>query len=382
MDDIIEATDQGKSTTLILLDFSKAFDTIGHSLLCAKLHYYCFSNELSALIRSYLSNRTQFVRLNDETSQSKSVIKGVPQGSILGPLLFMLYTMDLGRCVDNCSIHQFADDTQIYSSYTSEDAKRVFTCLNASLESISNYSMRHGLKLNPSKSAVINFGNTLSDLALDIVLDNVKIQSMETVKNLGIYIDKDLRFRAHVKHLIQKAFGALRALYKSKHILNKGLRKNLCETLVLSHANYADVVYGPCLDVRSSSRIQKIQNSCIRFICKVPRRDHISPKLVELKWLNMFNRRKLHIATFVHGVLERGSPHYLKEKLKRRELVHDLNTRNTHLLDIPRHKTTLFKRSFSYNAANVYNSVPHSIQVKSVLGFKKSYKQYLLKQLV
>ena len=276
----------------------------------------------------------------------------------------MLYTMDLNEVVsDNCSIHQFADDTQIYASYNRENAEQIFSSLNNTLKKIYDYSIRHGLKLNPSKSVTINFGNVLSGMDLNIILNGVSIQPAKTIKSLGVYIDRDLRFRTQVKSIVQRSYASLKSLYSNRHILSRDLKKRLCEALVLSHTNYGDLVFGPCLDVLSSSRVQKIQNSCIRFIYNLRRRDHVSHKLVELGWLNMHNRRKLHLASFVRRVLETGLPTYIRERLKHRVLVHDVDTRNAHLLDIPKHKTSIFKRSFSYSAVSVYNSIPQSIKV-------------------
>ena len=123
--DILKARDVKKLTALILLDFSKAFDTINHELLCCKLKYFGFDGISVSFFQSFLSNRSQIVQLNNNRSVSKSLINGVPQGSILGPLLFIIYTSDLAKSLLHSQCHFYADDTQVYSSFTEDDSTQI-----------------------------------------------------------------------------------------------------------------------------------------------------------------------------------------------------------------------------------------------------------------
>lgn len=377
LDDILTELDTGKGASLLLLDYTKAFDTLGHDLLLAKLHYYGFSENVVELVGSYLSNRCQCVVLDEAQSDALPLSRGVPQGSILGPLLFLIYTADLKNNVVDCELHQFADDTQIYATYTAENAAAVYNNINSALEKISKYSLNHGLQLNLGKTQMICFGRVPLAKGLSVKLNNEIIHPLKTVKNLGLALDCDLRFRNHVNSIVQKSYTALRGLYRNKNIMSQALKRSLCDSLVLSHANYADIVYGPCLDVHSSSRIQKIQNSCVRFICSLDRGEHISPWLKELKWLNMYERRRLHLATFVHKLIKLQTPLYLKSKLKLRQTVHSRDTRNINQLYLPQYKTSLYRRSFTYSAVSLYNSLPSALIAKSLGSFRSGFRDLL-----
>nr|CAI5852316.1 unnamed protein product [Callosobruchus analis] len=381
LDDILRATDQGEITALILLDFSKAFDTLGRNLLLSKFHYYGFSEIIIRFFESYLSNRCQYVSIDGRVSSTRPVTKGVPQGSILGPLLFLLFTIDMDVNVKDCTLHQFADDVQVIRSFPKEDLYIASADINITLENIYKYSCKHGLRINPHKTAAVCFGNIPADLtdSLNLTINGNKIQPCDTVKCLGLKIDSKLRFRQHVNSIISKCYLTLKNLYQSRSFLTFPLRKQLCESLVLSHLNYADTIYGPCLDSNSAARIQRMQNACIRFLFSLSRRDHVLDKLAQLGWLNMQKRRKLHLVCLVHKVMLHKTPSYLCDKLHPASEIHNVNTRNTHLLLIEKHKTSLYKRSFSYNAASMYNEIPTNFKdLPNHQTFKNRVKEYLL----
>lgn len=382
LDDILKAYDEGKTSALVLLDFSKAFDLVNHRLLCAKLKFLNLSDCCRDLIESYLQDRDQYVSVEGVESSKMTLNRGVPQGSILGPLLFVIYTCDLGLVLQECKGHQYADDTQIYISYTKEHKTKAQEMLQTSLDNIAKYSVEHGLKLNGSKTKILFFGphRNENNALLRVTVNDEAIEITKMVKNLGLYLDNDLRFREHVKVIIQRGYMALRNLYRSKSFLNRKIRKNLCDSLVLSYANYCDIVYGPCLDVTSSKKLQTLQNSCVRFIWGLNRRDHCSEYINQMEWLRMANRRDLHLACMIHKVVSNQTPVYLFEKLRFRYMDHNRNTRNNYLLSIPQHRSGIFERSFSYISAKLYNSIPSEIKAKGIHSFKYSLKIFLLRQ--
>lgn len=379
-DDIARGVDDKKTTALTLLDYSKAFDTVNHDLLCAKLKYYGFNTSALNLIKNYLTNRTQSIILDCAVSSALPVISGVPQGSIIGPLLFILYTSDVCSQLQYCRSHQYADDTSVYLSFTKDDALQAQVQLNSDLSNIQTYSVRNSLVLNPQKSVLIYFGND-SDWAatnLNITLDGVRLPVVSNVKSLGLTLDSKFRFREHVNKIIQKCYLALRNLFRNKAFLNRELKKKLSDTLVLSLTNYADIVYGPCLDVKTVGRLQKIQNSCIRLIFNLSRRDHVSDKIKDIGWLNLHYRRQLHLVCFVHKLLKTKCPDYLFKKLNFRHLLHNINVRNQYLLNTPRYRTTFFRRSFSYSSSKLYNTVPTEFKDYSPQRFKTSMYNFFL----
>ncbi|KAL3286901.1 hypothetical protein HHI36_001387 [Cryptolaemus montrouzieri] len=146
---------------------------------------------------------------------------------------------------------------------------------------IYSYSKSHSLKINLDKTQAICFGDIDITNVRPISINRSVISCSRIVKSLGVFVGQNMRFREHILLICKKSYMALRSLYLNNDVLNPSLRRALCESLVLSHANYADVLYGPCLDVVSSNRIQKIQNCYVRFILSLPRRENISPKLRE-----------------------------------------------------------------------------------------------------
>lgn len=382
LDDIIEAADRGETSALVLLDYSKAFDTLDHRLLCAKLRSFGFDDRTILFFENYLSGRSQIVQVDGKRSRSRPVNRGVPQGSILGPLLFVIYTTDMNSSVTDCDIQRYADDTQLRLSFHKSSAVEANEKMTQCLTSVYNYSCNNGLKLNPSKSTVIFFGPN-SDWAADninVTMVGSVLPAVRECRNLGVLFDSTLRFRGQVAKVVQKSYISLRNLYKTKHVLNASLRRNLCESLVLSHTNYCNFVYGPCLDLQGKTRLQRIQNSCIRFVYGLRARDHVSHKLTELKWLKIADKLKLHFACFLNRLIQTGTPEYLFGKLSFRHCTHSLSTRNNNMLNIPRHRTALFQRSFSYLAPKIYNTelVKNNLIMSSLSTFRTKYKSFLL----
>ena len=181
-DDIIRACDKKMASILILLDFSKAFDRINHNLLVSKLKYYGFDIESCKIIKSYLYNRYQTISYNDMHSDRASILSGVPQGSVLGPLLFLIYTSDILKSLKCCNVQAFADDTQIYC----DDIKEAERNINYDLQIISNLSEKHNLKLNSTKSCMMIFGNQGKINAIkndnNLYINNTRLDIVECTK--------------------------------------------------------------------------------------------------------------------------------------------------------------------------------------------------------
>lgn len=385
-DEILHALDNGLVSVLVLLDFSKAFDTINHKLICTKLKYYGFLPPAISLLTSYLSDRSQKVVVNNVSSLNLSIMSGVPQGSILGPLLFIIYTTELLNSLSHCKVQAYADDTVIYKHFSIDNCAHSVLCVNSELSKINRLSIDHELKLNSNKSKVMLFGNKNK---INYVMENFEFNVdgslLPVVKEancLGVTLDSNFRFKGHTKKLLQRAYSSLKLLYSNRHLLNCKLRIMLCDSLVLSHFNYCDFIYGPCMDQLDKNRLQKVQNSCCRMVFGLRKFDHISHKLKDCNWLNMCNRREHHMCNFVHKILNSTNSSYiLKSKFILRSGIHDRNTRFKNKFVIPQHHSSMFKRSFSFNAVSIYNSLPEQFKIYNINKFKYKHKEYLyLKQ--
>nr|CAH7755416.1 unnamed protein product [Callosobruchus chinensis] len=229
-DDILRGMDNKQATVLVLLDFSKAFDTLNHKLLIAKCKHIGFDLISLRWLKCYLNDRHQYVTIRSKTSSKKPVCSGVPQGSVLGPLLFLIYTFDLINAIKNCSVQLYADDTQIYHSFNPEEHEYASTLINEDLINICSYADKHNLRLNAAKSTCMIFCSKkkreLLKSLVAIKIHSERLNFSPCVKNLGLYLDEDLRFQEHVRHLSIACYLKIKLLYANKAILTKKIRKH------------------------------------------------------------------------------------------------------------------------------------------------------------
>lgn len=218
-DDIFRSLDSGNVTALVLLDYSKAFDTLDHNLLLTKLKYFGLHDSALILLNNYLSNGKQRVRLAFTFSEYSDVNQGVPQGSILGPLLFPLYTCDFSEFLTVCKSHQYADDTQIYHSFQLFNVNKAIRNINSDLDTIVKVSKSHKLVLNGSKSKLLLFGMP-DHQCMEVIIDGTLVVPSSCEKNLGILLDNQLKFKNHVSSVLQKAYYKLKVLYMHANILS------------------------------------------------------------------------------------------------------------------------------------------------------------------
>lgn len=358
-DDIIQATDRGEVTVLVLLDLTRAFDTVHHPSLISILQNVGLSQRGVNLLGAYLSGRKQQVILNDQKSKILHISNGVPQGAILSPLLFSIYTSGLPSRLKHCKYHLYADDTQIYLSFPSSQAVTAEEKLNYDLRNICSFAKTHHLFINPSKTQVIVFGpkkdrNRIAS-SLDISIESQKLLPAKHVKNLGVIFDDDLRFATYISNLVKKAVIALKSIYVHRENIDTATRSLLCESLVLSFFNYGDVIYAKCITKYASNRIQMVQNSCTRLIYGMRGRRGVSHKLKSTNTINMSNRRILHSVLFYRNIIKFETPSYLYNRVRFRHQEHQINIRRNCLLSIPKHRLEKFKQGFSYNISKILN---------------------------
>ena len=274
-EDILESLEDSEISIMIFLDFSKAFDTVNHRLLLEKLKILGFDDPSCAWIKSYLSNRYQCVKMGDNVSEWKLIKNGVPEGSILGPLLFTILTSDMRKCFHFGSYHEYADDTTEYKNTTVENINESIQDINKDMERVAEYCKDNILKLNEGKCECLIIASKhnhakLSEIILNPIIINDKlIERVKFARSLGIRIDELLSWTKQVNTCIGRAIGKFKEFSNCKRMLSFDAKKNLCEAMVLSQFNYADTVYMNMNKILQY-KIQKIQNLCIRFIfnCK------------------------------------------------------------------------------------------------------------------
>jgi len=386
-DSVLRAFDNHSLSALVALDFSKAFDTVNHDLLLAKLRYYNLSNLAISLLRSFLLNRSQSVLVRNPLpllSSALTIPSGVPQGSILGPLLFNIFVADLPSLPTASRLYMYADDVLALISFTIPEAQQAAKSLNNDLGLISDWSKANGLHLNPTKSSILvtGFPSLLSRLhSFDIHIQHTSLEPRPSIRILGLYVDSSWSFEHHVTMKCRLAYSRLKMLFPLRHILSVPQKLLVTQSLIVSLFDYADVVYIPCLNKRLLHRIQLIQNSCLRLSYGIRKYDHISPSYQRSGWLNIYQRFIVHLCCTIYKTLHSNTPLYLRDLLHLNIESHSgmsIDTRHQNLLSCPSHHTKKFQNAFSYSSAKFYNSLPPHIRAETSLSsFKSKLTQFI-----
>ena len=386
-DDIYECLENSELVFLVLLDYSKAFDCANHRLILAKLKAAGFRDDALTWVSSYLSDRKQKVCTNNGESGWSSVSNGVPQGSVLGPLLFTVLVSDLRDAIKRGRYHMYADDTQLYYSCKCENANETIENINSDLERISKYSKTNCLKLNAGKSKYIIIGSRhnlkkLKDVQLEpIKIDSKIIEREYEAKNLGVTFDEELTWIRHVNLSVAKAYGKLKHAYRFKNFLNEASKQRLTEAYILSQFNYGDIILQN-LTEQLQNKIQKVQNRCVRYTYGLRKYDHISGFIKNKNILNMKNRRMLHNLSLMFKIQNNKAPKYLRDRILMHRDVHSHFTRNRLNIDPPFARSKVRSMSFFIYISKKYNLLSQNINTNniSLFTFKINCKKYLLNQ--
>lgn len=382
--DLTSAIDKTKASCLVLLDYSKAFDLINHDMLLAKLHYFGLDNIFCNWFADYLSNRSQIVDVEGNRSTAvNAMAMGVPQGSILGPVLFSIYTSDLPSVIHNCNVHLYADDVQLTLSFDVADTNIALRHLNEDLNRISEWSCDLGMTLNANKSCVLFIGNPriLNNLAKfnfsTIHINNVEIPSKEYTKNLGVIFDSHLCFEQHVSNILRTCYIKLKTLFAFKYLLSEKVKYKLIESLILPMFDYCLPLYFSFLTRDYKNKLQMAQNSCMRFVYLTKKYEHITPVYNINHHLKIEHRYEYLFGVFLMKIFTNKCPEYLYELFIPRSNLHNLNLRANVLFNIHPHNSTKFESSFSYVSVNHLNKPKfyNLITKYSINTFKTKYKQ-------
>lgn len=369
-ENIRQGLENGNINFLVLLDHSKAFDTVDHATLIGKLrHFFRFSNTSINLIASYLSNRTQSVFVNNAWSDSLSVVKGVPQGSILGPLLFSLYVNDLPDVLSECGVHLYADDVQVTFSIPPENIPTGISRLNNELERIYFWASANGLCLNPQKSKciIICKQSAVTSISGDIVLNGEKIEIVNKTRNLGIIFNNRLTWRDHVDSLVGQLYSKLRALWGAQYFTPLTIRILLAKTYLVPSLLYGCELFANC-DSISRRKLNVLFNNIIRYVYGLRRFDHITSVSRNLYGVSFECLLKIRTLIFLHKVIHTQTPKYIFEKIQFFQSPRKQN------IVIPRHQYLVSEYQFYIYAARLWNNLPLCQQQNSNAN---SFKKFL-----
>ena len=291
----------------IFCDLSKAFDTLDHQILLHKLEHYGIRGKMLSWIKSYLSDRKQFVDLDGIHSEQEDMSVGVPQGSILGPLLFLVYINDLPAALERAISVVFADDSNIVIQ--GKELPDLVRTLNAELETLGDYFKSNKLKLNVDKTKMVCFcrsGKDTGDLGM-VRMDGKPIGQEDSTKYLGITIDKSLTWEKHCNNVANKMARNAGILNRVKNILPIPSMQTLYNSLIFPHFSYGLETWGTC-NKKFLKRIITIQKKAVRSISKSHWLSHTEPRMRKYNILNITDQHHLQCMSLTYDMLKGSNP--------------------------------------------------------------------------
>jgi hypothetical protein len=391
--DLSKAVDDGNVCLLGLLDLSAAFDTVDHEILLSRMELsYGITGPALAWLNSYLTDRTQVVRVAGCNSPSKKLLHGVPQGSLLGPLLFITYSAPIADIIKRHGLwnHCYADDTQIFFYCRPDQMASLSGKVSACIAELQSWMAANRLKLNANKTEFVWIASRsrLAQIATDIppvIINNSVVQPTTVARNLGVYFDDQLNMRQHIANITRLSYFQLRQLRVISRSLTKDALKMLLHAFVFSRLDYCNsLFYG--LPDNSISKLQSVQNAAARLFGGLRKFDHVTPILRDhLHWLPIRQRIDFKIATLVYKSLNHLAPEYLLDMIHLAaddpNLSRNRSASNGQLIPEPWKTVTYGKRNFYHSAPCVWNSIPVEIrQQRSLTVFKSMLKTFLFQK--
>ena len=375
VDKWLENINESKFSGVIFADFAKAFDVIDHKLLLTKLAVYKVSQSAIQYIRSFLSNRKQAVCCNNLMSDYLLQDSGVPQGSVLGPLLFSLYINDLPLYINNATCELFADDTSIHSSHS--QLTQLSINLQENVNQIVDWSELNHMSLNPNKTKYMVVASRQKRQAQHthmppIYIASSKIDEVDSHKLLGITIDKNMTWGPHIDQLCKQISQKVFQLSKIKHFLDLEARKQFFHAHIQSMIDYASTLYDT-----ASENIMKPLIGAHKKALKIVLLKSSSPISEDYRKLNILplnTKLKYNKAVTMYRIMNNLAPERLKENFPINQ------SRYTNAINILKPQTDIFKSSLKFSGAELWNSLlkVSNINNNSLLSFKRSYKILLM----
>ena len=382
VDKWLQNIDEGFLTGAVFIDLRKAFDTVNHSVLLHKLKAYDVSPLSLKFFLSYLSDRSQAVCYSGAMSDFSPISIGVPQGSILGPLLFILNINDYPKCLKHSLVTMYADDTS--QSVRDKSIDSLEMKMTEDLQCTIQWMRENKLSLNLSKTQCMLIGSA-QKLAkcreLKISVDNLSIETVQSAKLLGVYVDNCLSWKEHINYVSKKISRKIGVLRRLRPFMSNDVLTKVYQSIVFPHFIYCSVVW---CEVSNKSYIQKIsrlQKRATRILLNV--KDVLTPSIFlfkQLKWLPIEEYFTFRKATLAFKILHGDTPEVLCSLFT---YVRDVTSRNTrssvsNKFYIPLARTKYFKRSFVYTCSVLLNGISESIRNScSVTVFKHKYLQEL-----
>ncbi len=378
---ITEAIDANKYSIGVFLDLAKAFDTVDHSILLKKMSIYGIRGIPLDWFSNYLSERCQQVQCNGVLSMFKSIKYGVPQGSNLGPLLFLLYINDLPNATKVLKYILFADDTNAFCS--NDSLSELIHIINEELKMLLDWFRANRLSINTKKSCFIIFrvpNKKANDSNNTLLIDGNNIEQVTYTKFLGLYIDEHLTWNTHIKITTSKLAKNIGIIRKISYLLPTKVLTNLYYTLVYPYLLYGNLVWASNYETRLRP-MTILQKRIIRIMAGDSYYAHTRHRFKQLKLLKFEQINRYLIGLFMYKALNKLLPPMFQHYFTKRHDVHDYYTRASGSLSVQYARTDYRRFSLSCKGPIIWNKIPsHISNVSTFALFKKVFKNFLISQ--
>ena len=371
-DSFSSALDEGKEIRVIFFDISKAFDKVWHRGLLFKLEKVGIKGNLLEWIKSYLSDRKQRVVINNQNSDYTNVEAGVPQGSILGPLFFLIYINDITENIRS-NIRLFADDTSLYliidSPFTSA------TILNKDLTVIQNWADRWLVLFNAAKTVMMTISRKLiKPIHPPLIMNGIQLNEVEHHKHLGIYFSNDGGWHKHIQYMLDKAWSRVNILRSLKYTLDRNSLEQLYISFIRPLLEYGDVIWDNCT-LEDKKLLENVQIESARIVTGATKFVSIEKLYLELGWDTLQKRRNDHKLILFYKMLNNMTPNYLQQLIPpdvASRTNNQYNLRNSTNISNIIARTNLYKNSFLPSVCRLWNDIPSLVRNSPTLTIFKS----------
>ena len=378
VDKISSALENGDYVLGLFLDFSKAFDTVNHDILFVKLDFYGIKGTPLNWFKSYLRNRKQYVVYNEVNSEKQDISCGVPQGSILGPLLFLIYINDLAHVSDKLFALLFADDSNMFLS--GKDPNELISVMNTEMKKVIDWLNINKLSLNLKKTHFIIFRRKRARINVceNLIVNGITISMTDQSKFLGVIIDKHLSFMQHIQHIKSKISKEIGILYKCSRIFDEKTLLTLYYSFVYPYFNYCLPVWGSTYESYLAPLVI-LQKKAVRLIYGAKRYDHTEPIFQALKLLKLGQLYVYSIQLIMFKFAKNALPNIFDAFFQRNTSVHYHNTRQQLLYRLPLLRTSPACKTVRLRGVHTFNYFSRSLSYDCVyVTYKFNLKNHIL----